>query len=151
MIALIQRVLEASVAVDSKQVNSIDSGILVFLSIRSSDTEQESEYLASKTVHLRIFNDENQKMNLSLLDTGNEMLVISQFTLHADTRRGNRPSFTDAGEPDRAKELYEHYIRACKELMPHGNVKDGIFAAMMQIKLINDGPVTMILKSKNEY
>jgi D-tyrosyl-tRNA(Tyr) deacylase len=151
MIALIQRVLEASIAVDSELVNSIGSGLLVFLSIRSGDTEQEAEYLASKTMNLRVFNDENQKMNLSLLDTGNEMLVISQFTLHADTRHGNRPSFTDAGEPYRAKELYEHYIRVCKELMPQGNVKYGIFAAMMKIELINDGPVTIILKSKNEY
>jgi D-tyrosyl-tRNA(Tyr) deacylase len=151
MIALIQRVLEASVTVDSQFINSIGEGLLVLLSIRSDDTEQEAEYLAAKTVNLRIFNDENAKMNRSLIDTGTEMLVISQFTLHADTRHGNRPSFTDAGEPARAEELYKYYIQHCKKYLQPGKVKDGIFAAMMKIKLVNDGPVTIILKSKNEY
>jgi len=151
MIAVIQRVLEASVTVDSKPVNSIGGGLLVLLSVSKDDTESEAEYLASKTVNLRIFNDENGKINLSMIDTGSEMLVISQFTLHADTRHGHRPSFTDAGEPGRAKELYDHFIGFCRKQTSSDKIKDGIFSAMMKIKLVNDGPVTLILKSKNEY
>jgi D-aminoacyl-tRNA deacylase len=150
MIALTQRVLEASVTVDSQPVNSIGEGLLVLLSVKQDDSESEAEYLASKTVNLRIFSDENGKMNRSLIDTGFEMLVISQFTLHADTRHGHRPSFTDAAEPVRAEELYKYYISACKKLLAPEKVKDGVFAAMMKVKLVNYGPVTIILKSKNE-
>lgn len=151
MIALIQRVLEASVAVDSRLVDKIDNGMLVLLSIRNDDSESGAEYLASKTANLRIFNDVNNKINLSLLDTGYEILVISQFTLHADTRHGNRPSFTDACEPERAQLLYKTYINECKNLLGQEKVREGIFGAMMKIKLINDGPVTILLRSKNDY
>lgn len=151
MIALIQRVLEASAAVNSELVNNIEGGLLVLLGIRNEDNENEVKYLAAKTVNLRIFNDENEKMNLSLLDNNGEMLIISQFTIHADTRHGNRPSFTDSCEPSRAEELYHYYINECKSLIGNQKVKEGRFGAMMKVKLINDGPVTIILKSKNEY
>lgn len=151
MIALTQRVLEASVAIDSEFVNKIGNGFLVLLGIRNNDTENDARYLASKTVNLRVFSDENEKMNLSLLDTGYEMLVVSQFTLHADTRHGNRPSFTDACEPERAEQLYKIYLDECKNFIGHNKVREGKFGAMMKVKLINDGPVTIILRSKNDY
>ncbi len=151
MIALIQRVLESSVAVNSQVIDEISGGMLVLLGIRNDDTEADAEYLAAKTVNLRIFNDSNDKMNISLLDNGLEMLVISQFTLHADTRHGNRPSFTDACEPERAEHLYKYYIDEVKKLLGHHRVHEGTFGAMMKIKLVNDGPVTIILRSKNDY
>ncbi|RPI17664.1 MAG: D-tyrosyl-tRNA(Tyr) deacylase [Ignavibacteriae bacterium] len=151
MIALSQRVLEASVTVDSQMVDHISSGILVLLGIRNDDTENDAKYLAAKTVNLRIFPDDNDKMNRSLIDTGHELLVVSQFTLHADTRHGNRPSFTDACEPERAEHLYKTYIDECKTLIGFDKVRKGKFGAMMKIKLINDGPVTIILRSKNDY
>ncbi len=151
MIALTQRVLESSVTVDSQLVDMISRGLLVFLGVRADDNENDSKYLAAKTVNLRIFSDENDKMNLSLLDTGYEILVISQFTLHADTRHGNRPSFTDAAEPEKANELYLAYIQELKDLLGHDRVREGKFGAMMKIKLINDGPVTIIQRSKNDY
>lgn len=151
MIALIQRVLESSVAVDSEVIDEIEGGLLVLLGVRNDDTEQDAEYLAAKTVNLRIFGDESGKMNLSLLDTGMQILVIPQFTLHADTRHGNRPSFTDACTPDRAEHLYNHYLQECRNLLGHYKVHEGKFGAMMKIKLVNDGPVTIILRSKNDY
>jgi D-tyrosyl-tRNA(Tyr) deacylase len=150
MIALVQRVLEASVATESQIVDMINSGLLILLGVRIGDSENDARYLAAKTVNLRIFGDENEKMNLSLLDTGYEILVVSQFTLHADTRHGNRPSFTDAAEPQQAEELYKFFIEECKTLIGSGKVKEGRFGAMMKVKLVNDGPVTIILKSKNE-
>lgn len=151
MIALVQRVLEASVAVDSHVIDVISSGLLVLLGVRTGDSENDSRYLAAKTLNLRIFSDGNQKMNLSLLDTEYEILVVSQFTLHADTRHGNRPSFTDAAEPEIAEELYRCYVDECKTLVGAGRVKEGKFGAMMKVKLVNDGPVTIILRSKGDY
>ena len=151
MIALIQRVLEASVTVDSQLIDMIGNGFLVLLGVREEDTENDAAYLAAKTVNLRIFSDDNDKMNLSLLDNGAEVLVVSQFTLHADTRHGNRPSFTDAAEPKKAEELYEFFIEECKNLIGRDKVRKGKFGAMMKVKLINDGPVTITLRSKNDY
>lgn len=151
MIALIQRVLEASVVIDSLLIDNIEGGLLVLLGVRNDDTESDAEYLAAKTVNLRIFGDEKEKMNLSLLDNGKELLIISQFTLHADTRHGNRPSFIEASEPQKAEELYKHYINECKNLIGSDKVKEGKFGAMMKVKLVNDGPVTIILRSKNDY
>jgi len=151
MIALVQRVLESSVAVDSQMVDMINRGMLVLLGVRNDDSENDAKYLAAKTANLRIFSDENDKMNLSLLDTGFEILVVSQFTLHADTRHGNRPSFTDAAEPEKANELYSSYIMELKNLIGHDKVREGKFGAMMKVKLVNDGPVTIILRSKNDY
>jgi D-aminoacyl-tRNA deacylase len=151
LIALTQRVIEASVTVDSHMTGHISSGILVLLGIRSNDTENDAKYLAAKTVNLRIFPDEYDKMNRSLLDMGYELLVVSQFTLHADTRHGNRPSFTDACEPERAEHLYKIYIEECKTLIGFDKVHEGKFGAMMKVKSVNDGPVTIILRSKNDY
>lgn len=151
MIALIQRVLEANVSVKTELVDSIRGGMLILLGVRSEDSELDAKYLAAKTANLRIFSDENDKMNLSLLDTGGDALVVSQFTLHADTRQGNRPSFTDAADPAKAKELYEHYIHEMKTLIGNDRVHEGVFGAMMKVKLVNDGPVTIILRSKNDY
>jgi D-tyrosyl-tRNA(Tyr) deacylase len=151
MIALVQRVLESSVAVDSQVVDSIRRGMLVLLGVRGEDSENDAKYLAAKTVNLRIFSDENDKMNLSLLDSGFEILVVSQFTLHADTRHGNRPSFTEDAEPEKANELYIAYIEELKNLIGNDKVHEGKFGAMMKVKLVNDGPVTIILRSKNDY
>jgi D-aminoacyl-tRNA deacylase len=151
MIALVQRVLESSVAVDSELIDSIEKGLLVLLGIREEDTEDDVRYLAAKVINLRIFSDENDKMNLSLLDTGGEILVVSQFTLHADTRHGNRPSFTEAAEPVKAEHLYEFFLEECRLLIGHNRVRKGKFGAMMKVKLINDGPVTIIVRSKNDY
>jgi D-tyrosyl-tRNA(Tyr) deacylase len=151
MIALIQRVLESSVTVNAELIDSIRGGLLVLLGIRQEDTENDAGYLAAKTVNLRIFPDENDKMNLSLLDTSYDILIVSQFTLHADTRHGNRPSFTDAAEPEKANELYMQYINELKILLGHDKVHEGRFGAMMNVKLVNDGPVTIILRSKNDY
>ena len=151
MIALIQRVLESSVTVDSQLVDKIDGGLLVLLGVREDDNDNDAKYLAAKTVNLRIFQDSNDKMNLSLLETGGEILVVSQFTLHADTRHGNRPSFTDAAEPGIAESLYESYINECKSLLSPDRVRMGRFGAMMKVKLTNDGPVTIVLRSKNDY
>jgi D-aminoacyl-tRNA deacylase len=151
MIALIQRVLEASVAVDSEITGAIEQGFLVLLGVKQDDNEDEAVYLAAKAANLRVFNDEEGKMNLSLLDTGYSALVVSQFTLHADTKHGNRPSFTGAAEPDKANRLYRVFIDEMKNLLGYHRVSEGKFGAMMKIKLINDGPVTITLKSRNEY
>ncbi|HJY64513.1 MAG TPA: D-aminoacyl-tRNA deacylase [Ignavibacteria bacterium] len=151
MLALVQRVLEASVSVDSEIFGAVNDGFLVFLGIKQDDNEAEAKYLAAKTANLRVFNDAEGKMNVSLLDTGYSALVVSQFTLHADTRHGNRPSFTDAAEPKHAEELYKIFIDEMKYLIGFDKVSEGKFGAMMKIKLINDGPVTVTLKSKNEY
>ena len=150
MIALIQRVTECNVTVKSELVDSMRGGLLVLLGVKQDDSETDAVYLAAKTVNQRIFSDENDKMNLSLLETGGEIMIVSQFTLHADTRHGNRPSFTDAAEPVKAKELYEYYIQETKNLIGHDKVHTGEFGAMMKVKLVNEGPVTIILKSKSE-
>ena len=150
MIALVQRVLEASVAVESDVVGMIEKGVLVLLGVRAGDLEEDAKFLAGKTVNLRIFSDEKRNMNLSLIDKGYEMLVVSQFTLHADTRYGNRPSFTDAANPEIAERLYRKYIEECTNLLGSRKVREGKFGAMMKVKLLNDGPVTIILKSKHE-
>ena len=150
MIALIQRTTECNVAVNSDIVDSMQAGLLVLLGVKEGDTESDAAYLAAKTVNLRIFSDDNDKMNLSLLETGFDILIVSQFTLHADTRHGNRPSFTDAADPKNAEELYEYYIQEVKNLVGFDKVHKGEFGAMMKVKLVNDGPVTIIIESKNK-
>jgi D-aminoacyl-tRNA deacylase len=146
MRALIQRVSRASVTVDEKVVGEIGFGLLVFLGIGLEDNEDTVKTLADKIVQLRIFPDEQAKMNLSLLDIQGEMLVISQFTLHADVRRGRRPSFTKAAPPSLAIPLYELFKETCKQYAIR--VESGIFGAYMQVELCNDGPVTIWIDSE---
>ena len=143
MKAVIQRVLSASVTVDGKIVGECGKGYLVLLGIEDGDSEEDAEILARKTALLRVFCDENGKMNKSVLDIEGEILAISQFTLCADVRKGNRPSFINAMEPQNAKKLYEDY---CKNLENCGvkSVQKGIFGADMKVSLINDGPVTIL-------
>ena len=142
MKAVIQRVTTASVTVDGEVVSSIEKGYMLLLGVMKGDTEKEAELLARKTASLRVFEDENGKMNKSVLDIDGEILAISQFTLCADCKKGNRPSFTDSEEPENANRLYELY---CNELIKNGvrNVEKGIFAADMKVSLVNDGPVTI--------
>lgn len=142
MKAVIQRVLESSVSVDGKLVGEIKKGYMILLGVMNDDTEKEAELLARKTAALRIFEDENGKMNLSILDVGGEVLAISQFTLCADYKKGNRPSFTPGKEPSEASRLYDYF---CSELIKNGikSVEKGVFGADMKVSLINDGPVTI--------
>ena len=145
MRAVIQRVKSASVTVDKELVSEIGPGLLIFLGIAHTDTEKELEYIANKIANLRIFEDEEGKMNCSLLDTGGEALVVSQFTLYGDCRKGRRPSFIDAARPDVANDLYEQFIATLEQLkIP---TQGGTFQAMMDVQLINDGPVTILLDS----
>lgn len=146
MRALLQRVKQASVTVDAQIVGQIHEGLLVFLGIGKGDTEAQVKILADKVVHLRIFGDEEGKMNRSLLDIRGEILVVSQFTLHADMSRGRRPSFINAAPPDLAIPLYEQFKEA---LASYGlTVASGIFGAFMQVELCNEGPVTIWLDSE---
>ncbi|MBP3255684.1 MAG: D-tyrosyl-tRNA(Tyr) deacylase [Clostridia bacterium] len=142
---VIQRVKYASVEVDKKVVGKIDKGFLVLLGVGPEDTTENADYLVKKLINLRVFTDENDKMNLSIKDIDGELLIISQFTLYADCSQGNRPSFTGAAKPDKANELYEYFIEKCKE----NNIKKvehGIFGADMKVELLNDGPVTILLE-----
>ncbi len=146
MKAVIQRVTFANVKVDGEMVGEIEKGFMILLGVVEGDTTKEADWLAKKTANMRIFEDENGKMNLSLLDTDGECLVISQFTLCADCKKGNRPSFISSAKPDEANELYEYFIEKLKE---NGvkKVEKGIFGADMKVSLLNDGPVTIILDS----
>ena len=147
MRVLIQRVTSASVKVDGKIVGKIGKGFLVFLGIYEEDTEEKIEKLTKKIINLRIFNDENDKMNLSIKEVKGEILLISQFTLCADTRKGNRPSFVSAKNPYEANEIYE---RTIKSIRNEGIiVEKGIFGADMKVELLNDGPVTIIIDTKD--
>ena len=142
MKAVIQRVLKSSVSVDGKVVGSSDKGYMILVGVTKGDTEKHADLLAKKTAALRVFEDEAGKMNLSVLDIDGDILAISQFTLCADCKKGNRPSFTPSEEPVRANELYELY---CRKLSEYGvkRVEKGIFGADMKVELINDGPVTI--------
>ena len=143
---VIQRVKNASVTVDNKTVGSINKGFLVLIGITHTDTKEIADALVKKLIKLRVFKDENEKMNLALGDVNGELLLISQFTLYADCRSGNRPAFIDAAKPDYANELYEYIIEECKKQKI--NVQTGIFGADMKVNLLNDGPVTIILDSE---
>lgn len=142
---LIQRVKEASVTVDSKIIGKIGEGFLVFVGVSSGDTYEIADKLLKKMLNLRIFKDDAGKVNLNLSAVQGELLIVSQFTLYADCRHGNRPSFTNAGSPDLANDLYEYIISKCKETVP--NVRHGEFGADMKVSLINDGPFTVMLDS----
>lgn len=149
MRAVIQRVSGASVEVDRRAVGEIGEGVVVLLGVARDDTEVEADYLADKIINLRIFNDEHGKMNLSLLDTGGGMLVVSQFTLYGDARRGRRPSYIDAAGPEKANALYEYFVG---QVRSRGvRVETGVFQAMMKVRLTNDGPVTILLDSRKQF
>ncbi|MCK4903597.1 MAG: D-tyrosyl-tRNA(Tyr) deacylase [Candidatus Marinimicrobia bacterium] len=146
MIAVIQRVSKAGISVGGQQIAEIDSGLVILLGIMSDDDETDCQFLRDKITHFRIFNDENDKMNLSIQDINGEALVVSQFTLCGDWQKGRRPSFINAASPERGKKLYNLFI----EYMESENIpiKTGHFGAMMEVSLINDGPVTFVLDSK---
>lgn len=149
MRAVVQRVSKSKVKVEDKTVGEIGKGLLVLLGVGKEDTKEDIEYLTQKILNLRIFEDENGKMNLSLLDIEGELLVISQFTLYGDVRKGRRPSFTDSASPDEAEKMYKQFINKCKN--ESINVEEGIFGADMDVSLINDGPVTILLDSKKTF
>ena len=143
---VIQRVKHADVSVDGKVVGKINQGFLVLLGIKTTDTKAEADYLVRKLINLRIFEDENGKMNLPLSAVNGELLIISQFTLYGDCKKsGNRPSFSDSAKPDIAIPLYEYFVAECKKQIPV--VETGIFGADMKVNLLNDGPVTIIMDS----
>lgn len=144
MKAVVQRVSESCVEVNGKTVGKIDGGFTVLLGVMKGDTEKEADLLAKKVANLRIFEDEEGKMNLSVLDVGGSILLISQFTLCADLKKGNRPSFTDSAEPVEAKRLYEYFSMKLRE-NGVSNVQRGIFAAEMSVNIVNDGPVTIVM------
>jgi D-tyrosyl-tRNA(Tyr) deacylase len=148
MRALIQRVKKSSVVVNQKVHSSIRNGLLILLGVRNGDTEKDSTAVAEKCAALRVFDDPEGKMNLSVRDVGGEVMVVSQFTLYGDTRRGNRPSYSDAAPPEIAEALYEHFIGEMKRLLGEQKVQSGVFRAQMDVELVNDGPVTVEVESK---
>ena len=149
MRSVVQRVDRVRVLIGDKRISEIGKGLLVLLGIEQGDWKNDADYLSDKIMNLRIFEDENGKMNLSLLDIRGEMLVVSQFTLLGDCRKGRRPSFTGAEKPDRARLLYDYFIQKTKDII--GNVVQGEFQAMMSIELVNNGPVTMLLDSRRSF
>ena len=148
MKAVIQRVKSASVSVDDKIIGEIATGFLILLGVEQSDTQDDLDYLVKKTIGLRIFKDDNKNMNLSIQDVGGKALVVSQFTLCADTSRGRRPSFIKAANPEEADSMYQQF---CEQLIMNNiSVQTGKFGAMMDVSLVNDGPVTIILDSREK-
>ena len=147
MRAVVQKVKESSVKADNEIIGQIGNGLLVLLGVAKEDVSSDAEYLAGKIANLRIFADENGKMNRSLIEIEGKMLVVSQFTLLGDCRKGRRPSFIDAAEPDKALELYQYFVKQVRGLGIF--VETGRFRAMMEVSLVNDGPVTLILESRS--
>ena len=149
MRAIVQRVSKGGVFIKDKNYSAeIGKGMVILLGIKTGDKEDEVNFVADKCSNLRIFEDENEKMNLSLKDIDGEVLVISQFTLYGDTRKGNRPSFTGAARSEIANEMYEKFIKRMKNNLGDEKVKCGVFGAMMMVKIMNDGPVTILVESK---
>ncbi|GAA0871300.1 D-aminoacyl-tRNA deacylase [Gangjinia marincola] len=149
MRVVIQRVLNASVEVDQKIISSISQGLLVFVGIEQDDQEEDCSWLTNKIIHLRIFSDKEGKMNRSVLDMSGEILVVSQFTLHASTKKGNRPSYIKAAKFDSAIPLYRNFIKQLQAVLAKP-VRSGIFGADMKVNILNDGPVTIIIDSKHK-
>lgn len=143
---VVQRVKHAQVEVEGKVVGKINNGFMVLLGVTHDDTEKEADYLVKKLCKLRVFSDENDKMNLSIKDVNGELLIISQFTLYANCKDGNRPSFIEAAKPDKANELYEYFCKECEK--NEIKVEKGIFGADMKVSLLNDGPVTIIIEKE---
>jgi D-tyrosyl-tRNA(Tyr) deacylase len=148
MRVLVQRVKEAAVTINGERRSSIGPGLLVFLGIEEADGTEDIGWLAAKVVNLRLFDDSNGVMNLSAAETGKEIMIVSQFTLHASTKKGNRPSYIRAAGPEQAAPLYDSFIERTEELLGRG-VSTGVFGAMMEVSLINDGPVTIFIDSRN--
>ena len=144
---VVQRVKNAKVEVENKIVGSINKGFLVLLGVTHNDNQEIADYLVKKLCNLRVFEDENEKMNLALKDVQGELLIVSQFTLYADTTGGNRPSFINAAKPDEANKLYEYFCEQCQE--KGIKVQKGVFGAHMDVSLVNDGPVTIIMEKNN--
>ncbi|MDD6824607.1 MAG: D-aminoacyl-tRNA deacylase [Oscillospiraceae bacterium] len=144
MKVVLQRVQKAEVVADGKIAGSIGKGYLVLLGVGEGDTKADADRIAAKMINLRIFSDENDKINLSLGDVDGQLLIVSQFTLYADCRKGNRPNFISAAKPDKANELYEYFVEVCRSKVPV--VQTGIFGADMKVSLVNDGPFTVILE-----
>lgn len=149
MRAVVQRVSESSVTVEGKVTGAIKKGLMVLLGVAEDDTAADAEYIANKVAGLRIFEDKEDKMNLSVKDTGGDILAVSQFTLMGDARRGKRPSFSDAARPEQANELYQKFISLLSEDGLH--VEEGVFQTHMMVDLVNDGPVTILLDSKKTF
>ncbi len=148
MKAIVQRVSRAKVFIQKKEHSSIQRGLLIFLGIKAGDTPEDAKYLAEKCCSLRVFEDDQQKMNFSVREAGGSILAVSQFTLYGDTRRGNRPSFSEAAPPEIAEPLYNRFVDLLRDQLGSANVATGVFRAMMDVELTNDGPVTLILESK---
>ena len=148
MKALVQRVSKASVTIDGRMYSSIEKGLLILLGIKIHDTEEDARYIAEKSCSLRVFEDDQQKMNLSVRDVGGSVLAVSQFTLYGDTRKGNRPSFIDAAPPEEAEPLYNFFVDQLRGRLGNDRVSTGLFRTMMDVELINNGPVTVMLESK---
>ena len=149
MRVVVQRVTEACVEVAGKPVGEIGAGLLVLLGVARDDTRADADYLADKIVNLRVFDDDEGKMNRSLSESGGAVLVVSQFTLYGDVRRGRRPSYSDAAEPEKANQLYEYFVERVRSAAV--KVETGIFQAMMNVSLTNDGPVTILLDSRKLF
>jgi D-tyrosyl-tRNA(Tyr) deacylase len=149
MRAVIQRVSQASVSVDGKRVGEIGRGFLVLLGISQTDTEKDVLYTLEKTLNLRVFEDAEGKMNLSLLDIKGQLLIVSQFTLYGDVRKGRRPSFVEAAPPEKAEKLYDLFVSEAKKRVD--KVATGVFQAMMNVELINEGPVTILIDSEKKF
>lgn len=149
MRAVVQRVTRASVAIEGQTVGEIENGLVVLLGIARDDTKDDADYLVPKIIALRIFDDADGRMNVSLKDAAGGMLVVSQFTLYGDVRRGLRPSWSDAAPPESAEPLYDYFVESSRKLL--GRVETGSFRKMMQVELVNDGPVTLLLDSRKAF
>ena len=151
MRALIQRVKRSSVTIDGALHSAIGPGMLILLGVKQTDGEQDADYLADRCAALRIFDDSEGKMNLSVKETGGSVMVVSQFTLYGDTRKGNRPSYSDAAGPELAERLYSRFVDRLSAALGKGKIATGVFRAMMDVELVNDGPVTVTVKSKDVF